>query len=271
MPASEEEVLEAEEEGVKIMYLVAPVEVIGNGKVEGIRMVTHVLGQQDKSGRRRPEVVPETYFILNVDTIIWAIGQEVTSGNVNELELTSEGFIKVDPATCATSLDGVFAGGDCVRGPATVIMAIADGKRSAVSIDRYLGGNFLQYDPEKTVVNKDDVLLRSGNLPRKWRPLLEKLPAIKRRLNFREYRKILSEEEAIQEARRCLACGCGAGCEICKNICKMFAWSVDETAQVVIDPQKCVACGMCIHRCPNKNIKMVRTSDVPIHRPGTHS
>lgn len=270
MRASEEEISEAEQEGVKIMYLVAPVEVIGTDRVERIRMVTHVLGPVDKSGRRSPQSVPETYFTLKIDTIIWALGQQVPSDNVNELKLTADGLIQTDQSTCATSIEGIFAGGDCSRGPATVITAIADGKRAAVSIDKYLGGNFLQYDAEKTVVDKEEVLTRTGNIPRKWRPSQELIPATKRKHNFREYRKTLSAEEAIQEAQRCLACGCGAGCEICVDICKMFAWSVNDTAQVVIDVDKCVACGMCVYRCPNKNIKMIRTSDTPIHHNKSH-
>ena len=71
----------------------------------------------------------------------------------------------------------------------------------------------------------------------------------------------LSRQQAVAEARRCLACGCGAGCEICTDICKMFAWSTDAQGRVVLDEDKCVACGMCIWRCPNKNVEMVKTGD----------
>ncbi|MCX7590221.1 MAG: 4Fe-4S binding protein, partial [Kiritimatiellae bacterium] len=171
-----------------------------------------------------------------------------------------------DKATYQTNMRGVFAGGDCVRGPSSVIAAIADGKKAAASIDRFLSGGdaFLSADPPSSVVDKDQVLLRSGNVPRQWRPSLQILSPDVRRKTFREYTRTLSAEEAVREASRCLACGCGAGCEICVKICKMFAWETNAQGQVSIDEDKCVACGMCIFRCPSRNIDMVQTSDTPI-------
>lgn len=264
MPATPEEVREAEEEGVKVMYLVAPQEIIGNGKVEKIRMLNYVLGKKDRSNRRKPVEVPGTEFILDVNMVISAVSQGVSSplpaGKGNSYT------IHIDEDTCATNIKNVYAGGDCDRGPKNVISAIADGKRAAASIDISLAGKkaFLKYDDEKTMADKENVLLRTGDQPRAWRPELQTLLPNQRKKTFREYTKTLTKEEAVKEALRCLACGCGAGCEICKDICKVFAWSMDENGKTHLDEDKCLACGMCIHRCPNSNIEMIQTSKIPI-------
>ncbi|MCD6377479.1 MAG: FAD-dependent oxidoreductase [Planctomycetes bacterium] len=261
MPASAEEVAEAEEEGVKIMYLVSPLEIIGNGKVEAIRMINHVLGEVDESGRRRPVDVAGTEFTLKVDTIISAVSQGVEIDTDEGIELTARKTIKIDEKTCATNLPGVYAGGDCARGPKNVITAIADGKRAAASIDMYLSGDdaILQHDAEKVMVDKDEVLKRSGGRKREWRVRLEKTSPDERIRNFNEYVPLLTKEQAVAEAKRCLTCGCGAGCEICVNICKMSAWTLRDDHTVEIDEDKCVACGMCVWRCPNNNIEMIQT------------
>ncbi len=266
MPATSEEVEEAEEEGVKILYLVAPLALLGSRRVEGLRLLNHVLGKTDSSGRRRPIEVPGTEFVLPVDYVIAAVSQRPVLPERMEMERTPSGMIPVDPHTGATRVPGVYAGGDCVRGPASVIAAIADGKRAAASIDRALAGAHavLRPDAPKRMVDKDCVLLRTGHLPRAWRPERLVLPAERRRQSFKEYTRVLTEQEAVREARRCLTCGCGAGCEICVNICKVFAWRVNERGQVVLDEEKCLACGMCIWRCPNRNIDMMQTSTKPI-------
>jgi len=266
MPATPEEVLEAEEEGVKVMYLVSPQEILGTDRVEKIRILNYVLGKKDQSDRRRPEEVPGTEFDLDVDLVVSAVSQSLSVEGGLDLDMTRWDTIDVDPDTCTTNLKGVYAGGDCTRGPATVIAAIADGKRAAVSIDKALAGAkaFLEYDPEKTEVDKETVLERTGHLPRAWRPASPMLAASTRKKSFREYAKVLSEKAAVAEASRCLICGCGAGCEICSDICKVFAWDVNEQGRVCLDEETCVACGMCLHRCPNNNIEMVQTSKKPI-------
>ncbi|MFH1615787.1 MAG: FAD-dependent oxidoreductase [Planctomycetota bacterium] len=261
MPVAAEEVQQAEEEGIKIMYLVSPVEIVGKSKVEKIKMLNYVLGEKDESGRRCFLKVSGTEFTLDVDSVIVAVSQALSTEFGENLQLTAWNTIKVDEVTCVTNIEGVSAGGDCVRGPKNVITAIADGKRAAVSIDRYLSGEdaMLRYDSEKIIIDKEKVLQRTGNKPRKHRVDIEPTAPSIRRTNFEEYMPTLTREQAVEEAKRCLACGCGAGCEVCKDICMQFAWSMNPQGRVVLDKEKCVACGMCIHRCPNENIEMIQT------------
>lgn len=261
MPATAEEIIEAEEESVKIMYLVSPQEVAGDGKVEKIRMLNYVLGEQDQSNRRRPEEVPGTEFDLAVDTVISAVSQKVAAGAGGDVELTKWGTVKIDEQTGATNIEGVYAGGDCAQGPGNVIGAVADGKRAAASIDIKLAGDkaVLNYDAAKVMTDKEDVLVRTGDKGRQWRVKLDHVPADKRKKNFDDYTKTLTTAQAVAEASRCLACGCGAGCEVCLDLCKMFCFDMDENGRMNLDEDKCVACGMCIHLCPNKNIEMIQT------------
>ena len=267
MPATEEEVWEAEEEGVRVMYLVSPREIVAEGgKVSGVRLLNYVLEEkQDSSGRRRPVEVPGTEFVLKIDTVISAVGQAVRlDGEI--VRMTGRGTVQVDEATLATSIDGVFAGGDCVLGPKNVISAVAHGKKAAVSIDKLLAGKdaCLDYDPPELETDKEAVLLRHGEKPRAWRPKVNLRKPSERAADFAAYEPVLTEEQAVAEAGRCLACGCGAGCQICYDICKQFAYEMDDRGRVCLDEEKCVACGVCVQRCPNAAIEMVQTSDKPI-------
>jgi formate dehydrogenase major subunit len=264
MPASEEEVWEAEEEGIRILYLVAPIEIVlEKNRVAGIRLRNHTLeARRDASGRRRPVEVAGTEFTLAVDTVISALGQAV---QLDALRLTDKGTVKINDQTLATSVKGVYAGGDCVLGPQDVIAAVAQGKRAAVSIDKLLAGKsaFLDYDPPEAEVDKDAVLARHAGSRRAWRSELALVAPAKRVKNFDDYISVLTKEQAVAEAKRCLACGCGAGCQICHDLCKMFAYTIDD-GRIVLDEDKCVACGVCVQRCPNGCLEMVQTSDKPI-------
>jgi len=267
MPASAEELAEAEAEGVKVMYLVAPREVLvgPDGQVEGLRMVNHVLADPDATGRRRPQTVPGAEFILKLHKVIFAVSQTAQARVAEGVETDGAGFFKVDPATLRTNLPGVYAGGDCIGGQMNLISAIAAGKRAAAAIDAELAGAeaFLEPMPELTQVDVDEVLVRHGDDPRRWRVAVELRPAERRRRDWGTYRPVLTAQQAVAEAQRCYGCGCGAGCEICAELCHRFAYSLAGW-RMELDADKCVGCGMCIWRCPNHNIEMKQTSDEPV-------
>ncbi len=135
MPASAEEIAEALEEGVVMEFLAAPVKV-GNNSIVCARMK---LGPRDKTGRPAPVPVPGSEFAIECDTVIAAVGQKADAGTLG-LEINPDGTVKTASAALDTSLKNVFAGGDCVTGPNSIISAIAQGRQAASSIDRFLGG-----------------------------------------------------------------------------------------------------------------------------------
>ncbi len=260
MPAIPEEVWEAEEEGVRVIYLVAPMEVMTKSKrASGLRMLIHTLGEPDASGRRRPDPVAQSEFTLACDMIVNAFGQIVAEAP-DGLALTRDGSLACDRETGATALKWVFAGGDAATGTDSVIAAVASGRRAAVSIDQFLSGEnaFLNYDPVLTEVSRARVLMRTRGVERDLRVPLELRAAAARKADFDLYAPTLTEEEAVREASRCLSCGCGAGCGLCARICSNFAIARETPDSFTVDEEKCVACGMCFRRCPNQNIEMVR-------------
>jgi glutamate synthase (NADPH/NADH) small chain len=142
MPARAEEVHHAEQEGIRFEMLAAPVEVLGNPQrwVTGLKCIRMQLGEPDASGRRSPTPIPGSEFNLDCDIVVVAVGTRANpllTATCPELKLNRRGNIEVD-ANGMTSLPGVFSGGDIVRGAATVILAMGDGKRAARAIDRYL-------------------------------------------------------------------------------------------------------------------------------------
>jgi glutamate synthase (NADPH/NADH) small chain len=142
LPARAEEVHHAEQEGVHFEFLTAPVEVIGNDKrwVTGLKCLHMKLGTPDASGRARPEPVPGSEFVMPCDMVVVAIGTRANpllTTTCPELNLNKHGYLVVDENSM-TNLPGVFAGGDIVRGAATVILAMGDGKRAAGAINNYL-------------------------------------------------------------------------------------------------------------------------------------
>jgi glutamate synthase (NADPH/NADH) small chain len=156
LPARREEVHHAEEEGIRFEFLTAPVEVIGDeeGWVTGLRCVRMELGEPDDSGRRRPVVVPGSEFVLPCEMVVVAIGTRANpllTQSEPDLALDERGYLVVDE-NGMTSVPGVFAGGDIVRGAATVILAMGDGKRAAGSIDAWLRGKVPQPENSRVAV-----------------------------------------------------------------------------------------------------------------------
>ena len=156
MPAYAEEIEEALEEGVRIEYLTAPTRLLGdeNGRVTAVSCLRMELGEPDESGRRRPVPVAGSEFQIPVDMVITAISQQPELGQIKVPEgllVSKKGTFQVDPVSLQSDLPWLFAGGDAVLGPRTVIEAIAQGKEAAVSIDRYLQGQDLSIDREKVL------------------------------------------------------------------------------------------------------------------------
>ncbi|HEX9911196.1 MAG TPA: FAD-dependent oxidoreductase, partial [Desulfatiglandales bacterium] len=214
MPANDEEIEEAEHEKIKILYLVAPTRILAeNGKVKGLECQRMELGAFDASGRRRPVPVKGSEFVLEVDMAIPAIGYmpDLSCLPQNDgFNTTKAGTLSVDPITLATHLPGVFAGGDVVTGPSTVVEAMASGYRAAVSIDRYLKGQDLYKDRFYQAERRADVPKAEAEegeetavKPRADMPAM----AVDRRVcTFEEVNFGFDDETAIREAKRCLRC-----------------------------------------------------------------
>ncbi|MBI2836366.1 MAG: FAD-dependent oxidoreductase, partial [Chloroflexi bacterium] len=207
MPASDEEIEEALDEGINLNVLMNPSKVTpatsGKVKVEFIRMA---LGKIDESGRRRPVPIEGSNFTEEYDLMIKAVGQESVIPGGFGLEAGRGGRIAVNADTLATSKSGVYAGGDVVSGPASVVEAIADGKQAAKSIDRYLGGDGKIEEalaPPETVIVPVDKAKLEGE---KYRLPMRMAPAKERIKSFAQVVLGYDEDKATEEAERCLRC-----------------------------------------------------------------
>jgi NADH-quinone oxidoreductase subunit F len=211
MPALKEEVQSALEEGVKLETLVSPTRILSwHGRLTGIECIRNELGQRDASGRPRPVSVSGTEFSVPLDTLIVTIGDEPDIDYISSMgiELTAQGTLRVDPETLATSRPGVFAGGDVVTGPNTVVDAIAAGKKAAVMIGRYLRGEPMRQPSDVRVpwAYVEPCMLSEEELSRIRRAEPPTLPIELRKRSFSEVELSLSVEDATREARRCLRC-----------------------------------------------------------------
>jgi len=211
MTAYPEEITAALEEGVEMHFLVAPRRVLGeNGRVVGIELTRMELGETDLDGRRRPVPVPGSEFVVECDMVLPAIGQIPSVEPIAHSawpegiieKLIEDGRVCVDPRTMQTAAEGLWAGGDCVTGPATVIKAIAAGQRAAVAIDRHLGGTG-DLPPDTGFSFRRPEEEELGPIPRAREP---ELPAPERIRTFCEVVACLEESQALAEARRCLRC-----------------------------------------------------------------
>lgn len=211
MPAYAEEIEEAEHEGVKLQVLVAPVRIESrHGKVSGLVCQRIKLGAFDRSGRRRPEEDAADAFSLPCDQVIAAIGQTMDAKPLIDgvdVKLGRNQTLVANPVTGQTDVPWLFAGGDCVSGPSSVIEAVAAGERGAVGIDAYLSGAahpFWRADrPNDTLFDPDADPVPFAR---------EKLPLIgvERRVNnFEEVEQPWTESGAIRQAQRCLRCDFG--------------------------------------------------------------
>jgi heterodisulfide reductase subunit A-like polyferredoxin len=228
MPASEEEVRAAEAEGIRIEFLTTPARFSAeNKKLAAMECVRMKLGEPDASGRPRPVPIKGSEFTILVDTVIAALGQAPETDFVTELgvSLSKRGTIEIDDKTGATNIEGVFAGGDVVTGPAFVIDAIAAGKKAARSIHQYLTGQPLAGEEppkESEKLSQEEIEDCKRRFPSRNRIEMREELVKKRVQDFREVALGYSVEEATREASRCLAGqieGC-IECHECERRCE---------------------------------------------------
>jgi len=213
MPAYQEEIEEAEHEGVRLQLLTAPVEVLVEGQhVVGLKCRPMRLGEFDRSGRRTPKEGGEAFVIL-ADHILVAIGQTLDAqliSNGANIETRNNTFVQINPVTGQTSEKWVFAGGDIVVGPSSVVEAVAAGERAAVGMDLYLSGsNHAFWRAERPVDTAFDPEAEPVDTPRERLPLI---PVERRRNNFDEVEQPWREAMALRQAQRCLRCDYGHRC-----------------------------------------------------------
>ncbi|PIP48417.1 MAG: hypothetical protein COX14_03760 [Chloroflexi bacterium CG23_combo_of_CG06-09_8_20_14_all_45_10] len=231
MPASAEEIMAAEEEEIRIELLTTPTRFFSqNGKLAKMECIRMKLGELDASGRPRPIPIKGSEFTTSVDTVIAALGQAPETEFVKDLRvsLSRRGTIEIDLKTGASTVAGVFAGGDVVTGPAFVVDALAAGKKAACSIDRYLKGEPFdvqekEKEPEK--FSKEEIEDRKRRFPSRKRMKMRDEPVKERVKDSREVALGYSLEEAIEEASRCLAGqieGC-IECHECERRCEAGA------------------------------------------------
>jgi NADPH-dependent glutamate synthase beta subunit-like oxidoreductase/coenzyme F420-reducing hydrogenase delta subunit/ferredoxin len=219
MPAFPEEVTAAEEEGVELRFLCSPARLITeNGKLTGLECIRMKLGKKDRSGRPAPVRLANSAFVIPCDAIIPAVGQELDPSLLegrNEVRLTEANLIQADPLTMATSQAGVFAGGDAVAGPASVVEAIAAGHRAAGSIHRFLTGA----PPAAASSSPEEMSIELPIAAKRSRVRPAKLPASVRRTSFEEIERVFTPAQAVAEAERCLRCGPCWECATCVGVC----------------------------------------------------
>jgi formate dehydrogenase major subunit len=293
----EEELGETEREGVRMEFLASPVEVLGeDGHVTAVRFIRNKLGEPDASGRRSPVPIPGSEFEIKADVVIPAVSQaaDLTFLPVEGDFEVNRGRVKVDPATYATNVRGVFACGDFVTGPTTLIEAAGHGKKAAYAIDRYLAG--------RTDVTVAANVKITGSwsfempefydvLPRQHIPMValeSRMPSLDPSVNFTTPVELgYDATEAVAESTRCLMCNyniwfdpfrcvlCGACADVCpEGVIHMVdinqlkaegllpeveeAYGWENGGAMILDEERCIRCALCVKRCPFDAITMER-------------
>ncbi len=265
MPAAPDEIKEAGEEGVIFKNLRNPLKIHKNknGEVSGMTLQVMELGEPDESGRRSPHAVEGKTEELDVDMIIMAIGQQVNPEGIDGVEFTKKDSIMYDPKTFMTKIPGVFAGGDCGNDKVSIaVEAIGDAKKGSEVVNSYLKGDIIPYEPEYNVVRDDITEETFEDRERQFRPKkLEMAPEVRRTIFLES--PGYTKEQAIEDASRCLECGCKDYFE-CKLIKfanqynvepERFMGEVQDHPEengdrfIIRDPNKCILCGLCVRVC----------------------
>jgi len=283
MPADAEEVAQAEEEGVHLSMLTIPVEIKGaDGRIKALRCVQAKLVQKEGSDRLYPKPLEGSEYDLPADVVITAIGQYVDNAGltpIDGLEWTRRGTIHVDTASMRTSLPGVFAVGDAVTGPATVIEAIGGGKRAALAIDRYFSGLPQLKMPPVPVRRARTAFIEIPATTKMTlqRPEMPLLNIERRRTTYQQVELGYSENVVREEARRCLRCDVCLRCGECVRVCrdemkidalKMGYFDFDHPVKTDFRHTRtcCIACGACAQNCPNDAMQIEDRGDERVLR-----
>jgi len=280
MPAFASEVHEAEEEGIEISLLTSPVKVISqNGRAAQLECVKNRLGPPDEDGRRRPVEIKGSNCTIEVDQVISAIGEEADLSCLSKQVGIRDNTV---PRTSAGHQTGrVFAGGDIILQPHTVVHAIASGKRAAIFIDSHLRKEnweglfealrvgekgslsmkrYLQEERERVPLSGKTVLLKDLNLDYfeyQKRLKMPKAKSSRRTTSFEEVNLGFNEETAVEEARRCFNCGVCNLCDNCYIFCPDVAIQKGKEGELnIFDYDHCKGCGICMEECPRDVIVM---------------
>ena len=264
MPADKLEIDEAEEEGVTYKFLTNPLSFNGeNGKLKSVTLQLMELGEPDASGRRKPVPIEGKTEKIELDSVILAIGQKLVAEDVSELTLNNRGNIEADPDFFTTDIEGVFAIGDATnRGASIAIEAIGEADRCARAVDAFLNGQAL--DTRVPYISKrDESTIDYSDREQKSRLNPKVLAPEVRNKNFDEVSLGFTEEEAQEEAKRCLECGCREyfKCKLLK-VAQRYdimperfkgvmpqKYTHDENAFIERNTAKCILCGLCVRSC----------------------
>jgi NADPH-dependent glutamate synthase beta subunit-like oxidoreductase len=271
MPADIEEVEQAEEEGIEFAFLTIPKEITGEkGIITGLECIKAELIKKKGSDRLAPVPILGKDFTIKADAVITAIGQYVDGDGLeafDKMNWTRRGTIEVNHASMETTMPGVFAAGDAVSGPATVIEAIGGGKRAAEAIDRYLN-HIPQPRMPKIPVRYNIEPPAEMSASRKMtlkRPEMPMLNVDRRRTMFQQAELGYDEASVRNEAGRCLRCDICRRCAKCVEICrdkmgidalKFGYMNFDDPSETDFraTSEKCITCGACAANCENKAI-----------------
>jgi len=278
MPAFEDEMVEAIEEGVKIRYLVNPIRIQQKDSLQRLECLRMELGEKDESGRRRPVPIPNSNFFFEAESVIIAAGEEIEVSFLPKGLEKKEGIV-LTQRDGSTGTKGIFAGGDLASSQRTVAHAIGSGKKAALAMDCYLKGKdseealrqiligdgpsisiFRYLHPQERLMNPHVVTFEELNTDyfEPSRRQRESKGLVKKRIKgFGEVTSGFAEGVALEEAERCFSCGTCIECENCYVFCPDA--SIIKTGEVLshqVDYDFCKGCGICFSECPRGAISL---------------